>query len=151
MQVKKLKLLAFFHFSAILHFSYALYYDYYHVNVIRDIHKFNQKMDFGGKFKYLTYINLVRRTFLIFQWILIISSHFQIIQIIYFVIALLNDLFGTCLLTPRNAPIIRKLRDYVFATFAFPIVFNVGVTFWTLYSINRELVFPKLLDVFFPK
>lgn len=42
-------------------------------------------------------------------------------------------------------------KDFIFAAFAFPVAFNVGVTFWSLFAIDRELVFPKALDAFFPK
>lgn len=45
---------------------------------------------------------------------------------------------------------IRRVRDYIFGTFAFPLAFDVGIMFWLLYSIDRELVFPKGLDAFFP-
>jgi hypothetical protein len=34
--------------------------------------------------------------------------------------------------------------------FAFPLAMFVGSTFWGLYAIDRELVFPKALDAFFP-
>jgi FAR-17a/AIG1-like protein len=66
-------------------------------------------------------------------------------------IALLNDLIGTNDVLLSKAPKIRKLKDYFFATFAFPVAFNVGITFWSLFAIDRELVFPKALDAYFPK
>jgi hypothetical protein len=75
----------------------------------------------------------------------------QIIQAVYFIIALLNDFVGTNEVLLSKAPKIRKLKDYFFAAFAFPVAFNVGVTFWGLYAVNRELVFPKAIDAFFPK
>jgi hypothetical protein len=77
----------------------------------------------------------------------------QIIQAIYFAIALLNDVFGTneVTLPSTRVPFIRKLKDYLFAAFAFPVSFNVGIVFWALFNIDRELVFPKALDAFFPK
>lgn len=45
---------------------------------------------------------------------------------------------------------IRKIRDYLFGALTFPLVFNVGGMFWLLYAVDRELVLPKSLDVFFP-
>lgn len=33
---------------------------------------------------------------------------------------------------------------------AFPLAYDVGGLFWLLYAIDRELVFPKGLDAFFP-
>lgn len=70
----------------------------------------------------------------------------------YFTISLLNDVFGTneVIFEPKKAPFIRKLRDYVFSTLAFPVALHVAITFWGLYAIDRELVFPKVLDSFFP-
>jgi len=86
---------------------------------------------YGGRSRFLTY------------WCLIL-------QAAYFIIALINDLFGSNEVAPKKTPIIRKIKDYIFAAFAFPVAFNVGVTFWSLYAIDRELVFPKALDAFFP-
>lgn len=76
---------------------------------------------------------------------------FQILQAGYFIIALINDFFGSNEVAPKRTPIIRKVKDYIFAAFAFPVAFNVGITFWSLFAIDRELVFPKALDAFFPK
>lgn len=42
------------------------------------------------------------------------------------------------------------MRDFIFGSFAFPLSINVGGLFWLLYSIDRELVFPKAVDSFFP-
>lgn len=39
-----------------------------------------------------------------------------------------------------DRPLIRKIRDYIFGTFAFPLAFDVGGLFWLLYAIDRELV-----------
>lgn len=69
----------------------------------------------------------------------------------YFVIALLNDFIGSNeVLTTKDRPLIRKIRDYVYGTLAFPLAFDVGVMFWLLYAIDRELVFPIRIDAFFP-
>lgn len=68
----------------------------------------------------------------------------------YFTICLLNDFIGTNEVAPKRMPLIRKVKDYTLAAFAFPVALNVGVTFWTLMAIDRELVFPKALDAVFP-
>jgi hypothetical protein len=75
----------------------------------------------------------------------------QIIQAVYFFIALLNDLFGSNDVLLSSVPKIRKLKDYFFSAFAFPVAFNVGISFWGIYAVDRELVFPKAIDAFFPK
>lgn len=62
----------------------------------------------------------------------------------------MNDFIGSNEVAPKKLPLIRKVKDLMFAAFAFPVALNVGITFWTLYGIDRELVFPKALDAFFP-
>lgn len=47
---------------------------------------------------------------------------------------------------PKNKPLIRKIRDYLFATFAFPFAMNVGIMFHALMLIDRNLVMPKEVD-----
>lgn len=64
-----------------------------------------------------------------------------LIQTLYFSIALLNDFVGSNeVLTTKDRPVIRKIRDYVYGTFVFPLAFDVGGMFWLLYAIDRELV-----------
>jgi hypothetical protein len=58
-------------------------------------------------------------------------------QCIYFTIALLNDLIGTNEAAPKSSPLIRKIRDYLFGTVAFPFAMNVGVMFWVLMMVDR--------------
>lgn len=43
-----------------------------------------------------------------------------------------------------------KLRDLVFASLAFPFGVFVAVSFWGIYMMDRELIFPKALDDIFP-
>ncbi|KAL7043016.1 hypothetical protein ACKWTF_001363 [Chironomus riparius] len=126
-------------FSGILHilaigqFFYAMHFNW-NLNIpdVKGVPKM-LKMEFGGMSKFLTY------------WCLII-------QATYFIIALLNDVAGTneVVLKSSKVPLIRKFKDYFFAAFAFPVAFNVGITFWGLYAVDRELVFPKAIDAFFP-
>merc|ERR1712080_259538 len=66
------------------------------------------------------------------------------IQFIYFTISFLSNLLGS------KASKLQSVRDYMFATLAFPIGQFVGIVFWVLFHLDRELVFPKLLDQFFP-
>nr|CAD7401264.1 unnamed protein product [Timema poppensis] len=77
-------------------------------------------------------------------------GHVTIVQALYFAIALLNDVAGSNEVTNKEGPTIRKIKDYLLAAIAFPIAMFVGVTFWSLMAIDRELVFPKALDAFFP-
>ncbi|KAJ6649992.1 Androgen-induced gene 1 protein [Pseudolycoriella hygida] len=77
-------------------------------------------------------------------------SYILIIQASYFTICLLNDLFGTNEILPRKSSSLRQFKDYLFGAFAWPLALNVGVSFWTLMAIDRELVLPKALDPYFP-
>ena len=86
---------------------------------------------FGGQWKYLTFINL---------WI----------QLTYFIVSFLNNIFGSFSKDKLSSSGLQKVRDYYFATLAFPIGQFVGIIFWTLWHINRELVFPKAFDSIFP-
>ncbi|GLH15391.1 Androgen-induced protein 1 [Gryllus bimaculatus] len=100
------------------------------------------------------------------------------LQSLYFTICVLNDIAGSNEIAPKNPPLIRRIKDYMLCTVAFPVsmvckhflVLNiktvselvpdksvlanlfqfVGLTFWGLYAIDRELVFPKALDPYFP-
>lgn len=72
------------------------------------------------------------------------------IQAFYFTLALLNDFVGSNKAAANDRPLITKVRDYIFGSFAFPLAFDVGGMFWMLYAIDRELVFPIKLDAFFP-
>ncbi|KAL5281642.1 hypothetical protein ACFFRR_005161 [Megaselia abdita] len=83
------------------------------------------------------------------------ASHYEglvclFLQAIYFTVALINDFIGTNEANPRKSPPIRKVKDYIFSSLAFPVSFNVGISFWGLYAVDRELVFPRVLDAVFP-
>ncbi|XP_065090296.1 androgen-induced gene 1 protein-like isoform X2 [Ochlerotatus camptorhynchus] len=121
------------HLIAIGQYYYAIYFDRYFVKIPDDLNipKMMRPTEYGGRSKFLTY------------WCLIL-------QAVYFTVCLVNDFIGTNEVAPRKTPLIRKLKDYMLAAFAFPVALNVGVTFWTLMAIDRELVFPKALDAVFP-
>jgi len=49
-------------------------------------------------------------------------------------------------MTLRNAAIFRSSGTFIYASVVFPIGIFVVVTFWGLYAVDRELVFPAALD-----
>ncbi|XP_055917072.1 androgen-induced gene 1 protein-like isoform X2 [Eupeodes corollae] len=116
------------HLLALGQFAYGLYFDKFPTKAqnVPGVPK-----GFSNKMKFLTYWGLI-------------------IQAVYFVICLGNDFIGTNEVAPKKMPAIRKIKDYILAALAFPIALNVGISFWTLYAIDRELVFPKVLDAIFP-
>lgn len=64
------------------------------------------------------------------------------IQVIYLTVALLHDFTGSAQL--------KKTRDYIFGTLSFPLGLETTFMYWTMRTIDRELVYPKALDEFFP-
>ncbi|XP_058818042.1 androgen-induced gene 1 protein-like isoform X3 [Topomyia yanbarensis] len=129
-----------YHGLAALHYLCSIYYD---VCVIGEYPKEVREI-FGGTPTNEKYqLPLKGREVFLTYWNVIL-------QAAYFTICLINDFIGTNEVAPRKTPLIRKLKDYTLAAFAFPVALNVGVTFWTLMAIDRELVFPKALDAVFP-
>lgn len=76
---------------------------------------------FGGVWKYLTFLNML-------------------LQFIFFTIALLANFVKR----------FRPARDLIFASAAFPVGMFVGIIFWSIWAVDRELIFPKVLDDYFP-
>ena len=76
---------------------------------------------FGGVAKYLTFLNMV-------------------LQFVFFVIALLANFIKG----------LQGVRDLIFASAAFPIGMFVGIIFWSIWAVDRELIIPKVLDEYFP-
>ncbi|XP_052236869.1 androgen-induced gene 1 protein-like isoform X2 [Dreissena polymorpha] len=90
---------------------------------------------YGWRMKYLTFINLLLQTF-------------------YFGLSLLNDLTGSYVKPSDNGGRKSKLQsflDVVLASLAYPIGVFVVMTFWAIYAVDRELVYPKVLDALIPQ
>ncbi|XP_034834440.1 androgen-induced gene 1 protein-like [Maniola hyperantus] len=117
-----------FHLIGAIQFFYGCYYDYTYVKIPSTSTTFTE---FGGKFKYLTYLNAM-------------------LQTVYFTVALINDLFGTNESSPSNKPLVRRTKDVLFSALAFPLALFVGVSFWGIYAVDRELILPKMMDAYFP-
>lgn len=117
-----------FHLVAAVHFFYGCYYDFVYVKF--PVTK-TSPTPFGGKFKYLTYLDAMILT-------------------VYFMLALLNDLIGSNEPNPSHKPWIRRIKDTLFCSLAFPVAMFVGTTFWGIYAVDRELILPRTMDEFFP-
>lgn len=109
------------HLAGIINFVYGIYIQGWVINIPPSVSK--HRNSFGGPWKYLTFINL---------WI----------QLAYFVVAIANDFIGTKSTRPGAMGKLQRLRDGLFATLAFPIGLFVGIMFWALFLVNRELIFP---------
>nr|XP_032808881.1 androgen-induced gene 1 protein-like [Petromyzon marinus] len=89
-------------------------------------------LSYGGHWKYLTFIDLN-------------------LQLVYFGICVLVDILALIQGKGGNAlQTLTQLRDKVFATLAFPLAVFVMTSFWTIYAVDRELVYPKQLDGIIP-
>lgn len=117
-----------FHTSMFLTYVFALY-KVFHLD-IPNLNATARKFD-PGMLKFITIWNVI-------------------IQAIFFLICLLNDWFGTNAVNPKKPPLIRKSKDFLHASLGYPVSMFVAVVFWGLMFIDRELVFPKVLDPYFP-
>lgn len=81
----------------------------------------------------------------------------QSLQAAYFGYSIINNVFGSNMLPSEyighktsNVSTLQRVRDLISASLAFPGSMFVTASFWTLYSIDRELIFPAFLDEFYP-
>ncbi|XP_048729132.1 androgen-induced gene 1 protein-like isoform X2 [Ostrea edulis] len=88
---------------------------------------------YGGKFKYLTNWNFI-------------------IQTVYFGLCVANDFSGTNVRPSdkRQRSRLQRWRDNFLATVVFPLGMFVVLSFWGIYAVDRELVYPKELDKIIP-
>ncbi|XP_075441819.1 androgen-dependent TFPI-regulating protein isoform X2 [Ascaphus truei] len=85
---------------------------------------------YGGQCKYLTVLNVV-------------------LQTLFYGVSFLTDL----LIPIRGSRLVRRIvscRDLLFSVLAFPAATFVFLSFWALYSYDRELVYPEGLDEVIP-
>ncbi|XP_038051416.1 androgen-induced gene 1 protein-like isoform X2 [Patiria miniata] len=123
-------------FLGLVLYSYGLFYNTAYVNPSMDAYfkKIGVASSRGDKYgmtKFLTMWNMV-------------------FQLTYFFICCVSDLVAS---SGAHSPLTRKIaafRDWFLAAVAFPIGTLVVTVFWGLWAIDRELIFPKILDEFFP-
>jgi len=118
-----------FHLVAASNFAFTIYYDVWLLEL--PDHYVKNVNPFAGRWKYLTFWNLV-------------------LQLVYFSHCVLNDVFGTSSLIKRERVYMQQVRDFIFGSLAFPLALFVALTFWGIWAVDRELVFPAALDSFFP-
>ncbi|KAH8296001.1 hypothetical protein KR054_000341, partial [Drosophila jambulina] len=111
------------HLSAAVHLGFAIYYDCRYAQLPQLAVQLGLEPPIGGKFKYMTFLA-------------------GLVHCFYYSLALAYDLLGIRLL--------QRLRDYVMASFVVPLALTVSVTFWTLYAIDRDAIYPPILDLVFP-
>ena len=129
MPLKK-RLIILFHAVSIL--NYVLFLVHAH-NVRKTLHEVYPRFcQFFGELNHLTHLNV---------WI----------QLIYFTIAFVNDVFGLeSTEVPELHSVFQKLRDFIFGSLALPIGSFVTISFWSLFLVDRNLIMPVEWDQYFP-
>ncbi|XP_011304581.1 androgen-dependent TFPI-regulating protein-like isoform X2 [Fopius arisanus] len=122
-------LMNLFHLTAFSAYSFTLYQAFFNMDIPLLAHRF-KKFD-PGQLKYLTIWGVIAQT-------------------VFFFLCILNDLYGSNKVIPKRTPALRRIKDYFHAAFGFPLAMFVGVVFWSLMFVDRELVLPKALDPYFP-
>ncbi|CAH6801409.1 Adtrp [Phodopus roborovskii] len=118
--------------TCVYHFlvwNWYLFLNYYIPHIGKDDEKLKEFHD-GGRSKYLTLLNLL-------------------LQAVFFGVACLDDVLKR-IIGRKDIKFITSVRDLLFTTLVFPISAFVFLVFWTLFHYDRNLIYPKGLDDFFP-
>uniref|UniRef100_A0A8C3RKN4 Androgen dependent TFPI regulating protein n=1 Tax=Chelydra serpentina TaxID=8475 RepID=A0A8C3RKN4_CHESE len=102
----------------------------YSISLVRAEDRPSEVFLYGRQWKYLTVLNLV-------------------LQAVFYGISFLADVLRPIKKLPSVKYII-SCRDLLFSVLAFPVATFVFMSFWVLYTYNRELVYPKSLDGIIP-
>ncbi|XP_072390425.1 androgen-dependent TFPI-regulating protein-like isoform X1 [Diabrotica undecimpunctata] len=72
------------------------------------------------------------------------------LQIFFISLAVLDELSKLLSLPSKIQNLLNKARAYIFNSLVFPCSTLVVFTFWSIWAVDRELIFPKVMDTFFP-
>ncbi|XP_052761334.1 androgen-induced gene 1 protein-like isoform X1 [Mya arenaria] len=123
------------HIVAFITYIYSLYYSLRYIGQGDEhyVYLFTYR-GFGGKFKFLTFLNVLMQT-------------------VYFGLSIMNDLKGSHA-KPSDGGQKSKLQSFLdvyLAALVYPVGVFVVMTFWGIYAVDRELVYPKKLDELIPQ
>ncbi|CAH0726288.1 unnamed protein product, partial [Brenthis ino] len=110
-----------FHISVVAINSFVLCYDQLYIDLPMP-NKAMEKLPLRSRSMFLTI------------WCLIL-------QTVYHFIAFLNDIAGSNAPSSKRPPIIRRIKDVLF-TLSFCVAIYVSFAFWSIYAIDKELIFP---------
>ncbi|CAH0603464.1 unnamed protein product [Chrysodeixis includens] len=113
-------LLLVYHVLVLFVYLYALWFDSNFVEIPYPTKEF-ENVPFRARLIFLTFWTMM-------------------VQILYFIVACLNDIIGTNAVT-KKPPLIRKIKDHLFSL-AFTTAVYVPIAFWTLYKIDKTYIFP---------
>ncbi|XP_052845961.1 androgen-induced gene 1 protein-like [Drosophila gunungcola] len=111
------------HLFAAINLAKAVYHDYRYAQLPELAVTLRLEPPLWGMFKYITFLG-------------------GLLQSGYYALALTHDLW--------RLPSLRNLRDYILATFVVPLALTASLTFWSLYAIDRNAIYPGLLDSIYP-
>lgn len=72
------------------------------------------------------------------------------LQIFFILTAILDETSKLLNLSVAIQKCLGKTRAFLFNALVFPCSLLVVTIFWTIWHIDRELIFPKVIDTFFP-
>lgn len=117
-------------------YVYSLVYNLLYVGEDYEpyIYLFSYK-GYGGKFKFLTFLNFL-------------------LQTVFFGLSIVNDLIGTHVKPSDKGGKKCRLQNFLdtmLAGLVYPVGTFVVMTFWGIYVVDRELVYPRRLDGIIPQ
>lgn len=71
-------------------------------------------------------------------------------QLIYYFLMVFSHLIGVVPALGKISTKVRNLADILFSTIAIPFGLTVTISFWSLYAIDRELIYPSWIDKVIP-
>lgn len=117
------------HLSGAVLFTYSLYYYYTYVNIPARLNPLDEA--FGGKFKYLTFCNMV-------------------IQTVFYLYAVFIDHIAVRTCSAVISESLERSKHNFFTMFAFPLSMFIAVSFWPMWFADKSLVMPLHYDLYFP-
>ncbi|CAG9853822.1 unnamed protein product [Phyllotreta striolata] len=73
-----------------------------------------------------------------------------IFQMVFMIVAIIDESLKHLNVSKRKQQLLHKIRAEMYNVVLFPSSLMVATIFWSLFYMDRELVFPKVLDEFFP-
>uniref|UniRef100_A0A2A4K847 Uncharacterized protein n=1 Tax=Heliothis virescens TaxID=7102 RepID=A0A2A4K847_HELVI len=110
-----------YHISIISLYTFALWYDQKYVHIPYPAKEF-ENVPFNARAIFFTFWTVV-------------------LQNVYFIVALLNDIFGTNTAT-KKPPLIRQFKDILFSI-TLSAALYVVLVFWIFYIVDKRAIFPS--------
>ena len=102
--------------------------------------------------QYKTFKDETSLSYFASEFLTSLSAWNVLLQLFYFCICLLDAIVGSDNKAKGNtqASLLQRFRDFLFSTLALPLSILVTTSFWAIYGINRELIWPLFLGKLYP-